>query len=215
VHGAARMRISRVVLTVALVIQVSCSGNTSNTTASGADAGTTGGSDGTATGGGSGGEDAASGGRSQASGGQSGGSTAGSGGSNSAGMGNTGGATGAPCPEMPPQAGAPCAELGQTCAYEDCAGGGRTIARCQQQAWSIDSGTCEDTVFCNNIQCDAGQICLTVASGALLQQCVENTCGSGPVGCDCIDGCSGECVVVGSASGIHISCNACPSGLCP
>jgi hypothetical protein len=57
---------------------------------------------------------------------------------------------------------------------------------------------------------------MVLAGGALLEMCVDNTCGGGPIGCDCIQGCMGVCSVAGdAASGITLSCNTCPEGICP
>jgi hypothetical protein len=125
------------------------------------------------------------------------------------------------CPSEAPLPDTPCGAIAQLCAYEDCDGPGRSVARCTSGAWSVESSACDGAgAMClesfGGGRCEVGQLCLILAGGALLQQCVPNTCENGPVSCACIPGCSGECTVIGDASlGITISCNTCPSGLCP
>lgn len=132
--------------------------------------------------------------------------------------GGSGGEAGA-CPNQPPSPDSSCSSLGVLCAYEDCAGAGRTVASCVNGAWSVTTSACGETVDCTagGAQCSEGEICLVRAGGALLQDCVPNTCETGPVECDCIEGCSGECATYGTPeSGITITCNTCPNGmLCP
>lgn len=130
--------------------------------------------------------------------------------------GGSGGETGA-CPDEPPNPDSSCAS--GLCAYEDCAGVGRTVATCVDGAWSVTTSACSETVDCTagGEQCSKGEICLILAGGAFQQDCVPNTCETGPVECDCIEGCFGECSTYGSAeTGITITCNTCPNGmLCP
>lgn len=130
------------------------------------------------------------------------------------GAGGSGGA--APgCPDAPPSAGSECESSGQVCGYEDCGGVGRTVAHCLD-TWVVETAACDDTVTCQGFgaadPCGYGQVCVVLLSGIAQQLCVDNTCGDGPVSCDCIEGCYGVCGVVGDAAiGITISCNACPS----
>ena len=123
------------------------------------------------------------------------------------------------CPSELPSAESACPRVNQNCYYEDCSGAGRSIASCSDGGWSVSTAPCTETVFCTagGADCSEGEICLIVAGGAFAQECVPNTCETGPVGCDCIEGCSGDCTTYGDPdNGITITCNTCPSGMaCP
>jgi len=134
--------------------------------------------------------------------------------------GGSGGEAGA-CPNEPPNPDSSCAGVGELCAYEDCAGVGRTVASCVSGAWSVTTSACGETVTCTagSEECVQGEVCLILAGGAFQQYCVPNTCDTGPVECACIEGCywEGDCVTYGTPeTGITITCNTCPNGmLCP
>jgi hypothetical protein len=139
-----------------------------------------------------------------------GGAGGGSGGA-SGGSGATGGAS---CPAAPPPAGASCSGA-SSCFYEDCAGGGRTVTRCANGAWTVETGPCTE-VFCQSQNCPAGQLCLMRAGGALLVECVDNACGGAAISCGCLQSCAGACAVGGSLqAGVTIQCNTCASNQCP
>jgi hypothetical protein len=151
-----------------------------------------------------------------------GGGHAGTGGQGAKGGGGSaggGGATGTPCPSAPPLNGSPCA--GQDCYYEDCAGLGRTIALCHPEGTFQVQTTACTAVACSlsavgGPSCPAGMICMQVAGGAVSDTCVSNTCGTGPIGCNCLTSCVGTCTVSGNAQGTEVSCNTCPQGqFCP
>jgi hypothetical protein len=120
------------------------------------------------------------------------------------------------CPNAAPRDGDGCASA-QSCFYEDCAGAGRTVATCVQGAWSVTNGPC-NTFACQSgitaTSCEAGKVCVAIASGFPVTLCVTNSCGTGPVSCDCVDSCIGTCSVRGTAAdGIAIDCNPCsPDG---
>ena len=147
-----------------------------------------------------------------------GGSQASGGMTNAAGSGGAGIVPGPTCPQHPPAQAASCATLGETCAYEECASAGRTVARCQDGSWSLENAPCADSVVCSGrpglMSCEKGQLCLMIASGALITQCVPNDCGDGPIDCNCLHSCSGNCVTIAGTDGITISCNTCTSGQC-
>jgi hypothetical protein len=143
----------------------------------------------------------------------------GRGGAGGQGGGGGGGAAGTACPPAPPVDGAPCA--GQDCFYEDCAGAGRTVARCHPEGtFEVVTTACTD-VACSlssagGSSCPPGMICMQLAGGAVTEECVQNTCGTGPIGCGCLTSCAGACGVSGTSGGIQVSCNTCPPGqLCP
>ena len=142
-------------------------------------------------------------------GGGSGGST-GSGGSGGGG----GGSPLASCPGAVPTAGAACSNV-PSCFYEDCAAGGRTVASCTNGAWSVETGPCTGA-FCLSQTCAIGQVCLMRVGGALLIDCVPNTCGASAIGCGCLQSCAGSACTVGGSlqSGVTIQCNTCPSNQC-
>jgi hypothetical protein len=137
----------------------------------------------------------------------------------SSGSGGTGGATGTggtagdhqgpPCPTEPPATDDGCENPGQLCAYQQCDGEGLIEARCGREVWSVSTSTCETTV-CGNYQCDAGQLCLEIQSGALMIECVENPCGTGPLDCACA--CGGMDCTIESATKVtcRSGCTDCP-----
>jgi hypothetical protein len=161
--------------------------------------------------GGNGGADA--GGGSPGSGG-AGGSGAPGGSGGGAGTGGGGGAPLASCPAAVPADGQACATTA-SCFYEDCAGSGRSVATCANGAWSVQPGACTGA-FCFSRTCAVGQVCLMRAGGALLVDCVSNTCGTASIGCGCLQSCLGStCSVSGSLqTGVTIQCNTCPSNQC-
>jgi hypothetical protein len=138
----------------------------------------------------------------------------------------TGGAAGAPgtggavvipaCPATVPATGTNCvaASSGQTCLYEDCSGKGRSSAFCSNGLWTVLTGPCTP-VSCMGMTCPAGQICYQRISGALLVSCLPNTCNAGPISCDCLQSCDGQCSTAGSINGgVTVQCNTCPSNTC-
>jgi hypothetical protein len=186
----------------------------------------------------SGGADASGGAGASGAAGASG-STAASGGAGASGSAGTSGAAGASagsggaserCYPQPPGDGAPCPLewLGTACHYEDCGGAGWTLSICSskdvglgnlQRGWWMSRWPCGSEVQCAGADgntCDVNQVCLVRQGGALLSDCVEHSCGTGPIGCDCVEGCSGQCVTTGGEQGPSIICNTCsdPRG-CP
>jgi len=150
--------------------------------------------------------------------GSGGGGSIGSGGSmGSAGSTGSGGGGGSPlasCPGAVPTEGAPCSNVA-SCFYEECTAGGRTVASCTNGAWSVETGPCTG-VFCLSQTCAIGQVCLMRVGGALLIDCVPNTCGASAIGCGCLQSCAGSACTVGGSlqSGATIQCNTCPSNQC-
>jgi hypothetical protein len=152
-------------------------------------------------------------------------STNGAGGSTSSGgatvtTGGAGGSAGAgfDCPDTPPSHSSECTASGQTCAYEDCDGIGRTVALCFA-SWEVEVAPCDEPVVCSGSfgsgECGADEVCLVSVSGAVSERCVENTCGDEAVECDCLVGCQGECSVSGDAEkGITMTCNTCLEDTC-
>jgi hypothetical protein len=195
----------------------------SSTAAHGDGAAGTGGEtgDAAAASGGSGGNNSAGGG----GGGGAAGGSAGSGGHlGSGGATGTGGASGtggqppAPtCPSTPPLAGTACTGSG-TCYYQDCAHAGRTIAGCSSDHWAVQSAACGDFACMpgSGRMCTGDQVCSESFGGALLANCANNTCGTGPISCGClVPSCSGTCTVSGSVqSGFQVTCNTCPTNTC-
>lgn len=127
--------------------------------------------------------------------------------------GGGGGAVVASCPGTAPADGQACTGTG-SCFYEDCAGSGRTVATCANGAWAVETGPCTG-VSCLSRTCAIGEVCIMSAGGALLVDCVPNTCGNAAIECGCLQSCTAACSVAGSLqSGVTIRCNACPSNQC-
>ena len=127
----------------------------------------------------------------------------------------TGGAV--PCPAEAPPSGMSCSASGQRCVYQDCAALGVTVASCQS-TWSLTTTPCGSVVLCasysGSTTCSTGQICKVYAGGALLADCVENTCGTGPIDCTCLGICSGVCSTLTNTTGVTVYCNTCTQGIC-
>jgi len=137
----------------------------------------------------------------------------GAGGGGSGGGGGGGGSVAASCPGAAPAGGQSCSAAA-TCFYEDCAASGRTVARCENGAWAVETGPCTG-VFCQSQTCPAGQVCMMLGGGALLIECVPNSCGAAAISCGCLQSCAGSCAVSGSLeSGVTIHCNTCTSNQC-
>ncbi len=123
-----------------------------------------------------------------------------------------------PCPSLPPRDRNPC-DGSLQCFYEDCAGAGRTVAACAQGAWSVTVDACQ-SYLCQSgtvsATCAAGTVCVAIASGFPIAQCVQNSCGAGPISCSCLGACTGTCSLRGTATqGIIVECNpSCPPGGC-
>jgi hypothetical protein len=134
-----------------------------------------------------------------------------------AGGAGAGGMTAAACPAAVPTTAGSCNTAG-SCYYEDCAGAGRTIATCTNGNWIISTAACA-SVICpgpSTLTCQAGQLCMVRAGGALLVECIANPCGTGAISCNCVQSCTGVCTVIGTAqTGVTINCNTCPQGGCP
>ncbi|MFZ5894851.1 MAG: hypothetical protein ACOY0T_27570 [Myxococcota bacterium] len=134
------------------------------------------------------------------------------------GSGGSGGAIQEPrCPQTPPQDSASCSPNNQQCFYDACPSGGRTLATCMNGTWKVQSGT-SCASFCQGavsaMPCDAGEICLIMAGGALLTNCVPNLCSAGPVTSQCAG--VHDCAASFSLqAGATITCNICPQGGCP
>jgi hypothetical protein len=119
-----------------------------------------------------------------------------------------------PCPATAPTQGTDCVTNSTECFYDDCPAIGRTQARCISGTWKVETAAC-GIVNCSGsfTNCEIGDICQTVASGALLRECVPNPCGSGPVTSQCAPaGCS---VITSLTEGVTVYCNNCPQGGCP
>lgn len=148
------------------------------------------------------------------------GGAGGSGGGTGGAVGGTGGTLSGECPEDIPATDTACDAAGLTCFYDDCQQSGRSVAQCQAGMWDVQMEPCEQQVQCSGAagsSCDSGEICLIEGGGALLVTCVEHTCGAGPVHCDCVPGCSGECTIHGDVSwGVTVDCTtSCTMDMCP
>lgn len=153
-----------------------------------------------------------------ASGGVSGGATATGGTTASGGAVATGGSGGAvspgTCPATPPTAGEPCNDPPR-CFYDACPSGSRTLATCNNNAWTVEEGTScavQCTGFPSAMSCPAGTFCRVSAGGAIFAQCEQNTCGTGPVSAACTANCA---VTYSLEAGVTVTCNTCPQGGCP
>jgi hypothetical protein len=150
----------------------------------------------------------------RATGGTGGTATGGSGGSTP-----TGGSKGGSCPKTVPADHSNCAS-NESCYYQDCAGSGRTQARCSSGIWFLTTVacgpmTCTGSNVSTSITCAAGEICLDQYGDD--PACVEPTCGTGPIVSDCVPGAVGTCNVSASTSasnGVTLFCCASAGTAC-
>lgn len=143
-------------------------------------------------------------------------SAGGAGGAHAGGASSAGGSGGARptngCPASPPRDGEACVQLLQPfgCYYDDCSGAGRTRADCvaaqgaggaAQLHWMVETTPCGALAACEgdgrSNSCMIGQACLVMEGGTISTQCVEHTCGAGPIACDCVKGCYPGCTQLG------------------
>jgi Kazal-type serine protease inhibitor domain len=118
------------------------------------------------------------------------------------------------CPSTPPTNASSCGSTNMTCFYDNCPSTGRTQANCAGGAWTVQTAAC-GTLNCISRTCPSGQMCLVTEGGAVGVQCVDNSCGHGPVTPEC-GTTIGNCVVNATlTSGVTITCNTCPQGGCP
>jgi len=121
------------------------------------------------------------------------------------------------CPQTVPANGSSCGSTSMSCFYDNCPSTGRSLATCTGGTWSVQTAAC-GAVSCVGspavTTCPSGQICLIVESGTIGVQCVNNTCGQGPLSPACASGLAG-CVVNATLNGgATITCNQCPQGGC-
>ena len=94
----------------------------------------------------------------------------------------------------------------------DCADVGVSTATCRTDGrWDLATTACGE-VYCEQETCAPGFICVVSVAGFPQGECVENTCGEGPIGCECPgcpDGANG-C----SQNGLAIQCNTCQAEVC-
>ena len=179
-----------------------------------------------ATGGARGGSDAGRGGMANGGGAGSGGAPPGGGGAG--GSSGSGGLSTRGCPASAPSAGTPCPPtlLGLTCYYDDCgASGTKKKAACftaipeignPQQLWAVQTFPCEPRVDCAATTCYADHVCVILEGGARIGQCSNQSCGSGPIECNCVQGCYQGCVMSSAGNDATFTCSTCadPRG-CP
>ncbi|HLT40175.1 MAG TPA: hypothetical protein VK034_28035 [Enhygromyxa sp.] len=115
------------------------------------------------------------------------------------------------CPDVAPVPDDACEQANATCTYMSCDDFGVATATCRDDLrWDLDTRACGE-VFCHQETCAPGFICVTTTAGFPSGSCVENSCGQGPIGCEC-PGCGDlPC----TANGLTIECNACMSDICP
>jgi hypothetical protein len=115
------------------------------------------------------------------------------------------------CPDVVPLQDEACAEMYAMCTYMRCDDFGIATATCRDDLlWDVATRACEE-VYCQQETCAPGFICVMTVAGFPSGSCVENTCGEGPIGCEC-PGCGDlPC----SANGLTIECNACMAEICP
>jgi hypothetical protein len=147
--------------------------------------------------------------------------------SGSAGPSGSGGTSGRGCPASAPAEGGLCppALLGMPCFYDDCGGSGvRKKATCITaipeignpiQQWTVTTSACEP-IDCLAMACQTGQVCVILEGGARFGQCAPQSCGTGPIECDCVTGCHAGCTFSGFGPAATFTCNTCsdPRG-CP
>jgi hypothetical protein len=131
-------------------------------------------------------------------------------------------ATTTTCPPTAPSDGAGCGSTALSCAYQDCAGAGRTQATCQGGTWSVQTTAClrcsGSGTYTGYLYCSPDQICVHTTGGGgaytVTPSCMTNTCAPAPLADDCLGlpGLRNSCYVSGSG----VSCSEpslCGSGM--
>jgi hypothetical protein len=164
-----------------------------------------------------------------AGGSSSGGAGMDTGGAGSGGDAGSGGAPASECPAEMPVDDMPCPSSleGATCYYDDCEGlGSRSRASCParqpgdaaEPAWAVSTFPCGVEVECGGNAsaqtCPIGEVCLVMEGGAPIGQCAEHSCGTGPIQCDCVEGCFDGCYPLITDQGVTFACNTCSEPIC-
>lgn len=119
-----------------------------------------------------------------------------------------------PCPKSAPQNGSTCSPSNGTCYYEDCAGGGRMLARCEDRLWKVETAAC-NAYPCQApekdggvLTCAAGEICVvnTDTSFRVTPSCEKQTCGTREMSTSCIEGTEGWCTARYKLDGVVVNC---------
>jgi len=116
------------------------------------------------------------------------------------------------CPADPPTDGDSC-DAALSCDWLRCASSGHTAATCDGSTWSVTSEACGSFPCEGGGTCTGDQVCRQNVGGAFIADCAANPCGDMPLekSCACT-GCAAEnCTIRGRT----VTCNTCPSGLCP
>lgn len=121
------------------------------------------------------------------------------------------------CPQTPPTNATACGGVDFRCAYEDCAGAGRSQATCASGTWTTQTAACTTTTcpgagaMTSTLTCAAGKLCVRTTSGGgvymVQPACVDNACGKGPIAPQCLPSLSGSCSASYSLSGVEINCS--------
>ena len=117
------------------------------------------------------------------------------------------------CPADPPVDGTACDQT-LPCQYFRCADVGLVTAQCLGLTWAVGETPC-DTFECFGETCGPDQLCLDMSGGAAIGQCVDNPCGTAPVGCGCLDTICAtrgdDCMYFGSRTfRCSAGCDKCP-----
>jgi hypothetical protein len=116
------------------------------------------------------------------------------------------------CPDTVPAHDDPCDETNATCTYMDCTDVGVSTATCRTDGrWDLAVAECGE-VFCENETCAPGFVCVVSVAGFPQGACVENTCGEGPIGCEC-PGCP-DAANGCTSWGLTLECNTCQAEMC-
>ena len=122
------------------------------------------------------------------------------------------------CPTAPPTEGSSCAFMPQrTCTYDDCTGVGRIVARCEAQAWILETAMCPRACGADAgvAPCGPGQVCVEKhhvvgPSETVSYDCAPNPCAAGATSCSCAESlCAGDpTLYCASASEERVTCGS-------
>jgi len=98
------------------------------------------------------------------------------------------------CPLTAPSNGASCGSAALSCAYQDCAGAGRTQAICQAGSWSVETAVCTKCsgggTYTGYVYCSPDEICVLTTGGGgaytVTPSCMTNTCAPAPLADQCL-----------------------------
>lgn len=116
------------------------------------------------------------------------------------------------CPVQLPKAGAACDNPAMDCSYVDCKGVGQTSVHCYRGKTILETTPCAAFACGGGAECHGDQICVERQDGSHSTRCIENSCGTKAVSCECAGSvCKADtCSTQGRTVRCGGTCSGCP-----